>query len=856
MGRDRVSPDRGWDGVIGDVIAYRADLSTYEDSLINIYYIKKYAPPVNLGYNMKIPYGFCDTILDAGSRFTDYVWSTGNIEDTLSTLSVNQTGHYSVTVTDIFGFESVDTIMVYYPEVNQLTDSLICYGNTIKWDTGLNHYYDFDWQDSSTDSIISIFSAGEYYVEITDTFGCVFDSDTVNITIDNYSITTSLGADEELCAGQSLYLETGAAETVEYLWSTNATENHIVIETAGDYWVTATNTIGCIAKDTINIQIQGYAPLPGFYIEEHCLGDLTQFTDTSQVVGIATIVGWQWDFGDLATSNIQNPTHTYADTGTYQVTLHITTDNSCENTLIKDVKIYSNPKAHFSTNQLCQNYLINFINTSTSAMGDIDYSRWDFGDNDTTNEYSTQHIFDTEGAKGIQLRVRTIDGCESVFDTILNIKPSPIADFSHTALCVGENTSFTDETEVSGVLSVFSWLWETSNSDISTQTNPSFNFSNSEYVQVSLQVGSINGCSDTITKNLFVYNKPSVYYTVENACLGSLINIENFSSDNQSSITNYYWWLNGELISQLETPLYSVQDTGIQEMKLKVLSLSGCANILTKSFNAYSLPNSLFTVSEEYTTPLVSVEFNADSINDEFVYEYQFGDQNSQNQPQVSHTYLTDGYYDSKLIVNNQYLCSDSSVVTIRVVQPQLDLAISQLETIDAEGKTRISVLLSNIGNLTINDIDFRIEMSKQTVVEERYSEALYIGESHEIELNTQFLFDSKNAHYLCLTAQVNSAIYDDINLDNNIECLSYKVEDHLLKIYPNPAKDNITIMYRSEKEEDLEYKIIDALGKSIFSGKIEIKEDIHKYNISVAHLAEGMYMLKIKDSLRKFSKE
>ncbi len=145
--------------------------------------------------------------------------------------------------------------------------------------------------------------------------------------------------------------------------------------------------------------------------------------------------------------------------------------------------------------------------------------------------------------------------------------------------------------------------------------------------------------------------------------------------------------------------------------------------------------------------------------------------------------------------------------------------------------------------------------MSNQTVFEENYSEPIAFGESRLVELNTKFLFDSKDAHYLCLTAQINS-IYDDIDLDNNIECLSHKVDAHLLKIYPNPAKDVISVMYRSDKEEELEYEIFNPLGKSIFSEKIDVKEGIHKYNISVAHVAAGMYILKIKDSIRKFTKE
>jgi hypothetical protein len=54
--------------------------------------------------------------------------------------------------------------------------------------------------------------------------------------------------------------------------------------------------------------------------------DTVQFTDQSGDWD-GTIVSWSWNFGDGTTSILQNPTHQYANAGTYIVTLTIT-DNS------------------------------------------------------------------------------------------------------------------------------------------------------------------------------------------------------------------------------------------------------------------------------------------------------------------------------------------------------------------------------------------------------------------------------------------------------------------------------------------------------------------------------------------------
>src|ERR1019366_652760 len=55
-------------------------------------------------------------------------------------------------------------------------------------------------------------------------------------------------------------------------------------------------------------------------------GHCAQFTDSSGVVG-GTIVSWTWTFGDGSpTSSSQNPVHCYTQTGYYDVSLTVTTN--------------------------------------------------------------------------------------------------------------------------------------------------------------------------------------------------------------------------------------------------------------------------------------------------------------------------------------------------------------------------------------------------------------------------------------------------------------------------------------------------------------------------------------------------
>ncbi|MCM2356858.1 MAG: choice-of-anchor D domain-containing protein [Geobacteraceae bacterium] len=62
------------------------------------------------------------------------------------------------------------------------------------------------------------------------------------------------------------------------------------------------------------------------------------FTDLSQRANI-----WEWTLGDGTTDNLQNPSHTYTEPGTYSVSLKVTNVVSGSNTITKDNLIYVAP---------------------------------------------------------------------------------------------------------------------------------------------------------------------------------------------------------------------------------------------------------------------------------------------------------------------------------------------------------------------------------------------------------------------------------------------------------------------------------------------------------------------------------
>ncbi len=102
--------------------------------------------------------------------------------------------------------------------------------------------------------------------------------------------------------------------------------------------VEVTSPIGCTTSATFPQMVVALAsPVADFDYEPKTLNTFSRvarFDDRSR-----DAASWKWLFGDGNNSNSQNPTHTFADTGRYNVTLIVTHPNGCQDTVSKILDI-------------------------------------------------------------------------------------------------------------------------------------------------------------------------------------------------------------------------------------------------------------------------------------------------------------------------------------------------------------------------------------------------------------------------------------------------------------------------------------------------------------------------------------
>lgn len=202
-----------------------------------------------------------------------------------------------------------------------------------------------------------------------------------------------------------------------------------------------TTDSGCVSNP--NTQIISVHPLPHVNYGMQtivCLPDgKAQFTDSTTIAdNTETLFSYKWNFGDVNNTSgslLKNPVHQYAALGNYSVTLIVTSNNQCIDSITKIFSnIYPQPKANFSTNasEVCMNDSIYFADQTTGFTGSVKTWVWDLAEGYTSSLQNPFRKYSDSGSYTISLH--TFDSVGCVSDTISKqviIDPIPHLTMQH-----------------------------------------------------------------------------------------------------------------------------------------------------------------------------------------------------------------------------------------------------------------------------------------------------------------------------------------------------------------------------------------------------------------------------------------
>lgn len=852
-------------GDIAEIIVYDTIISDSLQGVVESYLHTRYAPPVNIGGDI-IMNNFCDTLLDAGSTFLSYLWSTGQ---TTQSILANKGGDYFVTVVDVFGYTSLDTITISYPgNFNPFPDTTICLGDTLVWNTQLDKAgYTFQWQDNSTDSVFYITQAGQYYVTVTDSFGCSRESDTIIVSIDNFVQTVSLGPDTSYCSGASVSLVSGAPQAVSYLWQPGGqTTSAISVTLPNTYTVSVANANGCTATDSVTISIKGVNPTVNFSSTTECFPNPTQFTDLTLPNPPDSTASWLWNFGDGSPlSTLSNPSHSYAAADTFNVTLTVVTDSGCTASAQFPVFVHPKPAANFSTapSPACSGAPLFFSDASSVFPGSINAWFWNFGDGstlgDTANQNAPNYSYNLPGAYSVTLVASSSAGCMDTVIKTVNIQQTPVVTFTADTACVMSPTSFNGSSSPA-TLPILTWQWDFGDATGLFTGNPiQHPYSAAGTYTAVLTALANNGCMNTDTGMVVVNHIPTVVFYGDSACVNTPLQFLDSSYVTGSSISSWNWNFGDGGLASVPNPSHSYSAVGTYTVSLTLVSAQTCSASLKQPVVVMPLPVAGFSVSPSFISPMDVVSFTNLSSGASN-YFWDFGDGSAVNTAvNPTHTYLTVGTYSVILVCQSGFGCISSYSDQVVVAYPLLDLAVTLVSGVNAGGVVQVSAFLKNIGTLDVNNFRLSTWLDNGTPVYETWSGVpLVPGGTKTYTFGSQFGQADVHSVVCVEIVEVNGEA-DDVP-SNNKKCAAIADEFTVLDPFPNPTVDEITFFFVSPEPGEVKIEMYDARGRTVEKLAVESIKGLNQFTYNTVKLTKGIYAFRLTYKglvvTKKFMKE
>lgn len=222
------------------------------------------------------------------------------------------------------------------------------------------------------------------------------------------------------------------------------------------------------------------------------------------------VTAYNWIFGDGQSGSAAVPSvqHTYNTTGTYNVSLSVTTQQGC--TALKNfpqlVRAGTAPQ-HVSFTATRPN---DCAGTSTRLLASATNAtryRWDFGDGQTYEgpENDVNHTFRTTGNVTVKMSAGS-NGCYTAATPVTLASNGPVADFSFIRRCDNKNAYTFTNTSAGAPGDTYEWYFD-DNTPADNSMHPTHVFTQPGTYNVRLVArNAAQSCMSTVFKTVQVFN--------------------------------------------------------------------------------------------------------------------------------------------------------------------------------------------------------------------------------------------------------------------------------------------------------------------------------------------------------------
>lgn len=621
-----------------------------------------------------------------------YLWDLGNGQT--STLfnpppvtyepGIYDTTYYvTLSVTNFCGtIVYTDSVLVLPPptalfgtNVNEGCSPLTLLFNNQTIGSGSDYFWDFG--DGTTSTVVQAFNHTfytgtedtTYIITLIASNQCGADTIQHSVLVHPNTVTAFFNTDATTgCAPLTVNFTNYSSGGSNITWSfgdgniANVPDPTHTFTAAGTYTVYQYVNNGC-SYDTTSIQVTVY-PAAGLSFTAApttvCVDQPITFTNTS-----TNSSGYEWSFGDSATSTLTSPVHAYDLAGTYTVILSGTSTTwDCPASVTSTVTVLSLPAVQFAPDVTfgCVPLTIAFQNNTSNAS----FYEWRFGDGNTSAGASPSHTFTSPGIYQVKLVARN-SNCSDSMTVQVEVYPEPSAAFTlsspYSCTAPATVTLTNNSTGATG------YTWDLGNGQTSALNDPTVTFNDYGIYNIILEAVNAFGCKDSAVFTFGVYETPVVAFTPSTQ-VGCEDLAVTFTNQTQSG-NIYYWTFGDGDTSSFATPTAVYETPGTYTVTLVAVNRETCADTLQMTGNilVHPSPVASFTYEQKYTedgTPNGSIEF-VNTTSGGVTYDWSFGDGLGSEEVHPSHQYSIDGDYSVRLIAENQHQCSDTSTQVINV---------------------------------------------------------------------------------------------------------------------------------------------------------------------------------------------
>ncbi|SHG00979.1 PKD domain-containing protein [Pedobacter caeni] len=380
------------------------------------------------------------------------------------------------------------------------------------------------------------------------------------------------------------------------------------------------NENGCGPSSSLPKQIHvKKVPEANFDHTDACVRKPVKFRDLS-VPKEGVINKWYWDFGDPGSAgNIfeiadpaEIPEHTYAESGTYTVTLKVERSDGCTDDFTVQLRVNKLPEVDFESPEACVSDVIVFENLSEDHDGSTLNLRylWDFGDPgsgalNTSTDREGRHQYRIARKYKVTLTVTNAAGCSVTKenDSFELSSSDPVASFELVepgVLCSGQSFKVKNTSTLSsGKIRSLEWFLDGVSqlidnapvlNKVYTLNYGAFVSPESQPVILKLVVNSgliTRGCTDTKIQQLTFHAIPVAHFNIlQEVCL----NQDGFQVNADALKTGESSIFSGTGISSdgFFNPILA--GAGTHTIKYKLKSASGCTDEQLQDIKVLPLP--------------------------------------------------------------------------------------------------------------------------------------------------------------------------------------------------------------------------------------------------------------------------